>query len=101
MRAEAQRFAFSTPIQEIAQTVGKHALAKAWREVYVPKQKKGHYVQPLLWTHDDLLSEVEVPHVLRVARELKAILTEPPAGFTIPLETKPEAGLNWSEMVKI
>lgn len=101
VRAEAERFAFSTPIQEIAQAVGKRALAKAWRDVYVPEQKRGHYVQPLLWTHDDLLSEIEIPQVLRVAQELKAILTEPPPGFSIPLQTTPEAGLTWADLVKL
>lgn len=101
VRAEAERFAFSTPIQEIAQTVGKHCLTRAWREVYVPRRKRGEYVEPLLWTHDDLLSEVDTRHVLDVAKELQTILTTAPEGFSIPLETKPEAGLNWSEMCKL
>jgi DNA polymerase-1 len=101
VRAEAERFAFSTPIQEIAQAVGKRAVTKAWHEVYVPERKRGHYVEPLLWTHDDLLSEIEIPQVLRLARELKAILTEPPPGFSVPLATTPEAGLDWASMVKL
>jgi uracil-DNA glycosylase family 4 len=101
VRAEAERFAFSTPIQEIAQTVGKHCLASAWKDVYVPYRRQGIHVEPLLWTHDDLLSEVDVNVILDVASKLQKILTTPPPGFTIPLETKPEAGLNWAEMVKL
>jgi uracil-DNA glycosylase family 4 len=101
VRAEAERFAFSTPIQEIAQTIGKHCLTRAWNEVYVPRRKQGEYVEPLLWTHDDLLSEVSSDVVLDVAKELHTILTTAPKGFSIPLETKPEAGLNWAEMVKL
>ena len=101
VRSEAERFAFSTPIQEIAQTIAKHALAAAWRDVYVPERRLGHYCEPLLWTHDDLLSEVDTRYVLDVAPRLRKCLTTPPAGFSIPLETKPEAGLNWAEMVKL
>jgi uracil-DNA glycosylase family 4 len=101
VRAEAERFAYSTPIQEGAQAIGKHVLASAWDNVYVPRRRRGEYVEPLLWTHDDLLSEVHQNHVLAVARELKAIMTEAPAGFSVPLDTKPEAGLNWADMVEL
>lgn len=101
VRSEAERFAFSTPIQEGAQWIAKHALAAAWRDVYVPERRLGHYVEPLLWTHDDLLSEVDTKYVLDVAPRLRQCLTAPPKGFSIPLETKPEAGLNWAEMVKL
>ena len=77
------------------------ALAAAWRDVYVTERRLGHYCEPLLWTHDDLLSEVDTRYVLDVAPRLRKCLTTPPAGFSIPLETKPEAGLNWAEMVKL
>jgi uracil-DNA glycosylase family 4 len=101
VRAEAERFAYSTPIQEGAQYIGKLALARAWKEVYVPRRKRGEICEPLLWTHDDLLSEVSARTILDVAKELQAILTTAPTGFSVPLETQPEAGLNWSEMVEI
>jgi uracil-DNA glycosylase family 4 len=101
VRAEAERFAYSTPIQEGAQAIGKRVLASAWDNVYVPRRRRGQHVEPLLWTHDDLLSEVHQDHALAVARELQAIMTEAPDGFSVPLETKPEAGLNWADMVEL
>ncbi len=97
VRAEAERFAYSTPVQEGAQALCKTMLASAWDNVYVPHRKQGHYVEPILWTHDDLLSEVHQNQVLTVARELKEIMTTVPSGFSVPLETTPEAGLNWAD----
>lgn len=101
VRAEAERFAFSTPIQEGAQWIGKGVLASCWRDIYVPERRQGHYVEPVLWIHDDLLSEVQANRVKALAPVLQRIMTTAPAGFSIPLETKPEAGLNWAEMVKL
>lgn len=101
VKSEAERFAFSTPIQEGAQFVGKTALASAWSEVFVPLQKAGRWCEPLLWVHDDLLSEMEDELILEVAPKLKRILTTAPKGFTVPLETRPEAGLSWAELVKV
>jgi DNA polymerase-1 len=101
VRAEAERFAYSTPIQEGAQFIGKQVLAASWKEVYVPERRQGHWVEPLLWTHDDLLSEVESGRLLDVAPRLQEIMTRAPEGFSVPLETKPEAGMNWSEMVEL
>jgi DNA polymerase I-like protein with 3'-5' exonuclease and polymerase domains len=101
VRAEAQRFAYSTPIQESAQALAKKMLADAWHEVYTPRRRRGEHVEPLLWTHDDLLSEVEIPKVLEVAKELKVIMTRQPVGFSVPLSTTPEAGLNWNDLVPL
>jgi hypothetical protein len=39
--------------------------------------------------------------VLDVARELKAIMTTAPDGFSVPLDTTPEAGVNWADMVEL
>jgi uracil-DNA glycosylase family 4 len=101
VKAEAERFAYSTPIQEGAQYIGKQVLAAAWKEVYVPERRQGNYVEPLLWTHDDLLSEVDTRRILHVAPKLQEIMTRAPEGFSVPLETKPEAGLNWADMVEL
>lgn len=101
VRAEAERFAYSTPIQEGAQAIGKAVLASAWDKVYVPYRRQGRYIEPLLWTHDDLLSEVDENLVLEVAPKLKAIMTTAPKGFSVPLDTAPEAGMNWADMVAI
>lgn len=101
VRAEAERFAFSTPIQEGAQYIGKRALARAWTDVFVPRRRAGQYVEPLLWTHDDLLSEVDEAQVFEVAREVQACLQEAPPGFSVPLETTPEMGLDWASMEEV
>lgn len=101
VRAEAERFAYSTPIQEGAQALAKRMLAEAWTDVFQPARRAGQHIEPLLWTHDDLLSEVEIPQVLRVARELKAIMVKTPQGFSVPLDTTPEAGLTWADLTEL
>lgn len=101
VRAEAERFAYSTPIQEGAQALAKQILADAWHEVYIPERKQGHHVEPLMWTHDDLLSEVDDCHTLRIARQLKEIMTRTPPSFSVPLDTTPEAGLNWADLTEV
>ena len=101
VRAEAERFAFSTKIQESAQWVGKQVLSAAWDNIYVPLRKRGHWIEPLLWIHDDLLSEMEDDLVLEVAPKLRTCMTNPPYGFSVPLACAPEAGVNWSDMVKV
>jgi len=101
VRAEAERFAFSTKIQEGAQWIGKQVLASAWKDIFCPLRRAGQWIEPLLWIHDDLLSEMEPDLVMDVAPRLKACMTQAPAGFSVPLETKPEAGYNWADMVKV
>ena len=101
VRAEAERFAFSTKIQEGAQFLGKQVLSTAWDEIFVPLRKKGHWIEPLLWLHDDLLSEMEDDLVLTVAPMLKHVMTHPAHGLSVPLQTKPEAGMNWSDLVPV
>lgn len=101
VKAEAERFAYSTPIQEGAQVIGKYALASAWKDVYVPERRQGRYVEPLLWTHDDLLSEVDARYIFDVAPRLQKIMVTAPEGFTVPLETKPEVGVTWADMVEL
>jgi uracil-DNA glycosylase family 4 len=102
VRAEAERFAYSTPIQEGAQWIGKQVLTRAWHEVYVPSRRAGKpFLEPVLWTHDDLLSEVEANYALEVAPQLQRIMTTAPEGFSVPLETTPEAGINWADMMEL
>lgn len=101
VKAEAERFAFSTPIQEGAQTLGKHVLAEAWREMFVPLRKAGYWIEPILWIHDDLLSEMDAELVPTVAPLLRDIMTNAPDWFTIPLMTKPEFGLDWASLKKV
>jgi hypothetical protein len=101
VRAEAERFAFSTKIQEGAQTLGKGMLANAWREIFVPLRTAGYYVEPVLWVHDDLLSEVDDEAVSAVAPLLHSIMTTAPPWFSVPLATKPEAGKSWADLQKV
>lgn len=101
VRAEAERFAFSTPVQEGAQFLAKRMLATAWRDIFVPRRKAGQYCEPVLWTHDDLLSEVDDRIVYDVGRELKAVMTTAPDWFSVPLDTAPEIGMDWADMSEL
>lgn len=94
IRAEAERFAFSTPIQEGAQLLVKQAEASIWRDIVVPYGQQGLYVQPLLQVHDAIDLEFEP----KVAKELNtrmcAIMTRAPKGFSVPVETSGDYGTN-------
>lgn len=101
VRAEAERFAYSTPVQEGAQWVAKQALKAAWDELFVPLRKQGRWVEPVLWIHDDLLSEADPETIMEMAPKLQAIMTRQPKGFTVPLRTTPEAGMNWADLTSL
>lgn len=58
LRAEAERFAFSTPIQEGAQWIMKQAEAEVW-SILRDLWRRRLYVEPLLQQHDALKFEME------------------------------------------
>lgn len=100
VRAEAERFAFSTPIQEGAQWLMKQAEQKLYEDILVPYWRHKRWVEPLIQIHDALTLELE--HDMKLARELNAkmiaIMTHVPKGFSVPIETSGDYGLNWQEM---
>lgn len=99
-RSEAERFAFSTKIQEGAQTLGKGMLAAAWRDIFVPLRKAGRWIEPVLWIHDDLLSELEADLVFEVVPALVKIMSAAPSWFTVPVQTDPKVGVNWADLLE-
>lgn len=120
-RSEAERFAFSTPIQAGAQEVMKEAEGYVYEHILMPRWAQGDWVEPLIQIHDDLVLESGVmgdatfkPHptkpkksVVELAdpllhHEMVYAMTQVPARFlSVPIETSGEAGYNWGAMSAI
>jgi DNA polymerase-1 len=98
-RAEAERFAFSTPIQESAQFIMKQAEAQVWT-MLKGWWREGLYVEPLYQQHDALKFEVQEGQEQRLHREVTRAMTQVPKGFTVPLEVEGEWGYNMADMTK-
>lgn len=101
VRSEAERFAYSTPIQETAQFLMKRAEARIWTDVLLAYHAEGdHYVEPLLQVHDALTFEADDDKTLMADLNWKisTILTDAPEGFSVPIETSGDWGYNWADM---
>ena len=63
-------------------------------------RKQGRWVEALIWVHDALTAEAE--HDMKFVHELNtrmvAALTESPKGFSVPICTSGDWGLNWADM---
>lgn len=96
VRAEAERFSYSTKIQEGAQWIMKQAETSVWRDMIVPYGRQGIYVQPLLQVHDALdLEFADNPQLARdLNRQMVDIMTRVPSGFSVPIETSGDYGHN-------
>jgi uracil-DNA glycosylase family 4 len=100
VREEAERFAFSTPIQESAQTIMKTAEAYIWTDVLPEFWKKGIYCEPLLQVHDALKFEVERGHENELNAAMQKAMVEVPAHwFSVPLAIEGEHGPNFCDTV--
>lgn len=99
LRAEAERFAFSTPIQEGATAIAKRIQAAVWKEIIVPYNNRGDWVQPILWVHDALDMEFDQKLGAQLHPHVTAIMTRVPKGFLVPIETSGDYGPNLAEMV--
>lgn len=97
-REEAERFAFSTPIQESATFIMKQAEKIVYEDILVPYWKDGRWVEPLLQVHDCLKIECEEG----MEQELHILMTEAmtnvPKGFSVPLAVEGEWGPNMADM---
>ncbi len=100
VREEAERFSFSTPIQEGAQWLMKRCEAKIWEEVLPVFWRRQQWVEPILQVHDCLKFEAELglEHDLHVA--MTQTMTETPPGFSVPLAVEDEHGVNMADMTK-
>jgi uracil-DNA glycosylase family 4 len=102
VRSEAERFAFSTPIQAGAQSVMKVAEDYVYRKILLPRWKDGDRVEPLLQIHDDLLMECDKRILMGLDTQMVYAMTQVPAYLlTVPIETSGECGDNWGHMIDI
>lgn len=98
-RSEAERFAFSTPIQAGAQEIMKTAEAHVYNEILLPAWGRGEYIEPLVQIHDDLLLEIDRKALKRIDEEMVYAMTQVPAYWlSVPIETSGDYGVNWGEM---
>jgi len=96
VKAESERFAFSTPIQEGAQWIMKQAEAHLWVELR-RLWKRGYWVEPLMQVHDALKLEMEEglqDHMNTVMRHCMIDAVE--HNLCVPLEVKGEYGKNFA-----
>lgn len=101
-RSEAERFAFSTPIQAGAQEVMKEAEAYVYRDVLLPAWSAGDYVEPLVQIHDDLVLEPQRDRLLWLNEQMVHAMTQVPAHWlSVPIETSGDYGVNWGDLVAI
>ena len=101
-KAEAERFAFSTPIQEGAQWVMKKAEARVWQDVIRPLQQAGEWIEPLMQVHDAIKLEMgehlaQDVHCMMVW----AMTTAVGDMLTVPLEVVGEVGHNFADMEQL
>lgn len=105
LKSEAERFAFSTPIQAGAQTIMKTNEIAVWklicdyhRQGYYKHSKTGRYVEPLVQIHDALKIEAfeGVQHSLN--EKMSIAMTQTYKGLSVPLGVEGEWGLNFRDM---
>jgi uracil-DNA glycosylase family 4 len=97
-RGEAERAAFSTPIQASAADIMKQAEATIMEEVLPYFWSRNIWVEPILQIHDSIKMECEEG----VAQELHSLIVEAMTnvekGFSVPLAVEGEYGLNMNDM---
>lgn len=98
VRAEAERLAFSTPIQESAQFIMKQAEAQVWNDILVPWWKAGRWVEPLVQIHDCLKMETEIRLASTLHKEMTIAMTRVPKTLSVPLAVEGEFGPNMADM---
>lgn len=102
IRSEAERFAFSTPIQAGAQEIMHEAEAYVYSDILLPRWKAGDRIEPLVQIHDDLVLECEHAILADVDRAMVHAMTQVPAHWlSVPIETSGDWGYNWGDMKEI
>ena len=109
VRAEAERFAFGTPIQSSAQKVMKQAEAYIWQNLLVSKyyrqgyfkgSSRGQWVEPLCQVHDALKFEVVEGLQEQLDIEMTHAMTKVPTQLSVPLGVEGKWGYNFASMEK-
>jgi uracil-DNA glycosylase family 4 len=99
IRAEAERFAFATPIQAGAQELMHEAEAHVYQHILLPYWDDHRRVEPIVQIHDDLLLECERDLVKELDTKMRFAMTQVPAHWlSVPIETSGECGVNWGDM---
>lgn len=100
VREEAERFAFSTPIQESATFIMKQAEKIVYEDILVPYWRQGRWVEPLLQVHDCLKLEAEEGMEQELHLLMTEAMTNVPIGLSVPLAVDGEWGYNMADMEK-
>jgi uracil-DNA glycosylase family 4 len=100
VREEAERFAFSTPIQESATFIMKQAEAIVWSDVLPYFWKQGKWVEPLIQVHDCLKLECQEDMVRDLNAVMIEAMTNVPKSFSVPLAVESEWGYNMADVHK-
>lgn len=100
VREEAERFAFSTPIQESATFIMKQAEKIVYEDILIPYWRDGRWVEPLLQVHDCLKIECEEGLEQELHMLMTHAMTNVPQSFCVPLAVEGEWGYNMADMVK-
>lgn len=98
VREEAERFAFSTPIQESATLIMKRAEKLVWEEVLPYFWKKGDWVEPLLQVHDCLKIECDESVKEDLNTLMREVMIKQANVFCVPLDVSGEWGPNMADM---
>jgi uracil-DNA glycosylase family 4 len=106
LRSEAERFAFSTPIQEGAQWLMKQAEASIWNEILMPRYRDGFYkggprgrwVEPLVQIHDAIKMEVADGLQGELNTQMQWAMTKAPTQISVPLAVEGKCGINFRDM---
>lgn len=98
VREEAERFAFSTKIQESATYIMKQAEASIYEDVLVPLWGQGKWVEPILQVHDALKFECEEGLEQDLHLFVSEAMTHVPHGLSVPLAVEGEWGYNMADM---
>lgn len=98
VREEAERFSFSTKIQESATFIMKQAEQIVWEDVLPHFWKQGKWVEPILQVHDCLKMECEAGLEQELHLFMVDAMTQVPHSFSVPLEVEGEYGLTFADM---
>lgn len=101
IREEAERFAFSTPIQEGASMVMKTNEAHLWNYILKPLWQEGVWIEPLVQIHDDLVLELQADRAKEVSARMVECMTKSFTTLSVPIKTSASIGPNWADMKEL
>lgn len=97
VREEAERFAFSTPIQESATFIMKQGEVNVY-QLLQDYWKRGQWVEPLIQIHDCLKLECTEGLERDLNARMLRAMTQVPKSFSVPLVVESECGFNMADM---